>query len=335
MNYQKGLCSICCLAYKHLPYIEDCIKAIWNNDYKQVEIIVLDDGSNDGSIEKLKELQKISPCPFTIIEQENTGNVPLNFNRIFEKAHGEFISFMAIDDVLYPHAISEKMELMLNNPNMAFVANSKIMGIDENGNENINLVDPLGLDSYDNPDINTIIEIESNLLGTFYIQGTFFRTDIINTINAFDEDMTGDDIILRTKLFLFLQNNPQFEYKILKKPACKYRKHKSNIHKNMLRQIKIIAEYYNRYWPNKEFPHEFFNWIFYTIKNTSYNEVITMFSFSSKMKDCYNLPQIQDALKSKKRFEHKKLYDYIFRIEDYGIRKKIIIFNVIKITIKK
>ena len=75
MSGTKNLLSICCLVYNHAPFIKDNIESIWNSDYNNLEIIVVDDGSKDESSDILKNLQKVSPYPMTIILQKNTGNV--------------------------------------------------------------------------------------------------------------------------------------------------------------------------------------------------------------------------------------------------------------------
>ncbi|MDR2339338.1 MAG: glycosyltransferase family 2 protein, partial [Deltaproteobacteria bacterium] len=97
-DYEKGLCSVCCLGYKHAKYLEKSIRAIWEGDYREVEIIAVDDGSNDGSGELLQSLSKESPCPMKVILQENTGNIGKNFNTGLKHAKGEYVTFIALDD---------------------------------------------------------------------------------------------------------------------------------------------------------------------------------------------------------------------------------------------
>lgn len=56
------LLSVCCLSYNHEQYIEKCIKSIWNQNYDNIEILALDDGSSDGSINILNSLKGSQPC---------------------------------------------------------------------------------------------------------------------------------------------------------------------------------------------------------------------------------------------------------------------------------
>ena len=112
LGNKEGLCSICCLGYKHVEFLETCIQHIWDQDYRNIEIIAIDDGSHDGSVELLHKLKEKSPFPMIVLEQENTGKIGMNFNRAREKANGEFIGFISLDDALYPDAISSKLQRM-------------------------------------------------------------------------------------------------------------------------------------------------------------------------------------------------------------------------------
>jgi len=264
----EGRCSICCLGYNHAAFIKQSIEAMWAQDYKNLEIIALDDGSKDNSVALLKELQAQSPVPMSVIDQVNTGNIGGNFNRCFEHASGEFVMFISLDDKLYPQAISEKMAFMNGHKKVAFGANSKIMGID--AYENIkDDVPALKLHDMKNPTISDLLELEYEEFGSFYIQGTVFRSDIVRAFSGFDEEMTGDDIVLRTKFFLYMRDNPGYTFKVFDNPACYHRKHDSNVHKNSYRQIKIVALYLAKYWPERENPKTLKMWMEYAISASS------------------------------------------------------------------
>jgi alpha-1,3-rhamnosyltransferase len=80
-NLESGLISFCCVSYNHEKFIERYLESIWNlesiwtQDYKNIEIIVVDDGSTDESVKVLESLKSKSPFPLKILTQQNTGNV--------------------------------------------------------------------------------------------------------------------------------------------------------------------------------------------------------------------------------------------------------------------
>ena len=254
------LLSICCLGYNHEQFIKDNIYAIWNSDYKNIEIIVLDDGSKDNSAKILKELQKESPYPMKVILQDNTGNIGHNLNVLIKESKGDFISFISLDDVLYSNKIKKCIDKLIENPYLAFVASSQIDLIDKN--KKIISTFREKLDEYTNIKIEDLLELEYTDFYSFYIQGAFFRKSIVNNVSGFDEDMTGDDIILRTKIFRYMINNPKYQFEIIKEPFVCYRFHENNISKNYAIQLKIMTEYFQRYWPDRKIPNNLINEIF-------------------------------------------------------------------------
>lgn len=278
-SVEKPLCSICCVGYKHVKYIDDCIKSIWKNSYQNVEIIALDDGSDDGSLEKLKILQKISPCPFEVLEQPRTANVGKNFNTVFHSSHGEFVLFLAMDDMLLHDSIEIKMDIMRADKNCVFAANT--MSFKINGRVLSKNLTPLNyINSYD---INTLLELERTVFHSFYIQNAIFRKDIINNIHAFDEKMIGDDIVLRTKIFLFLQKYCEYRYHFLQSPGFVYREHNKNAHNDCLRQMNLVLQYHDVFWNSYPLPPIIKQWLLDAINNINFSDALKIFTFSPKV----------------------------------------------------
>lgn len=102
------LISIVVPTYNSEQYVEECIKSICNQTYKNIEIIIVNDGSTDNTIniiEKLKQEDK----RITIINQENSG-APVARNNGINYSNGKYIMFFDSDDVLKENAL----EIMIN-----------------------------------------------------------------------------------------------------------------------------------------------------------------------------------------------------------------------------
>ncbi len=326
----KNLVSVCCLGYKHAQYLKENITELWESEYRAIEIIVVDDGSGDGSVELLQELAGNSPFPMKIIAQENTGNVARNFNNAWREAQGEYICFISLDDVLCRDAILSKIALMQNNKQLAFVANSKIIGIDS-ASQPVDAVAPLTLDSIKNPSVDDLINLEYEEFGAFYLQGVLFRKDVVDAVNAFDEDMIGDDIVLRCKVFFYLKNNPQYSFKILDKPACYYRIHGGNVHKNTARQVKIVAEVLERFFPDKKNPEIFYEWVNSVILSSRFEDYIGLFAYNNRLNTLLLNKRIVRMLKSNAvRYNLKTLIGFIYRKEVRTRHIRHILFSSIK-----
>lgn len=284
MDNNKPLISICCLSYNHSKFIKQAIKSCWAQKYSNIEIIAVDDGSKDGSVELLNELQKESPVPMTVISQENTGNIPMNINRALSKAKGKYISILSLDDLLLETVFSEKVSFLDNDDNLVFVANSNTQKIDKDGYVlNWNTFDS-DLSKITNPTVDDLLELEYNNFHSFFVQGSLFRKNIVDEVGGFNEDMIGDDIVLRIKLALYIKNHSELNFKILNTFACDYRILPESIHCNNVRQLKTVLQVLDKYFPDRKNPERLYTWVFETILESKFSDFIELFEFE-RMKE--------------------------------------------------
>ena len=249
------LVSICCLSYNHAKYIPEAVKSFWNQEYKNIETLALDDGSSDESLSILKKLEKQSPCSMKVFGQKNTGRISYNFNLLLKKAKGKYVGIISLDDCLYPTAISEKIPIMEADDKCAFVFNSSITCIDKNSipykEDNLILFNKTDATAED------IIENEYHMNWTYYCQGTFYRADILKAVGYLDEDLLADDYALRIKTASYLKSNSFLYFQNLNNPACFYRRHSNNISRNLLRGTLLIGDVLDKYYPNRKKPSEY------------------------------------------------------------------------------
>lgn len=93
---KNPLVSIIVPCYNGEKYIHRCIESILTQSYKNLEIIIIDDGSSDNSYEILKEIQN-KDNRVQILKQENQGPSVAR-NKGIETAQGYWITFIDIDD---------------------------------------------------------------------------------------------------------------------------------------------------------------------------------------------------------------------------------------------
>lgn len=104
------LVSIIIPVYNTERYIADAIHSAINQTFKELEVIIVDDGSNDSSPDII---QSISDPRIIFISQRNKGGSAAR-NRGLEMAKGEYIKFLDADDILLPDAIEKQLEQSKN-----------------------------------------------------------------------------------------------------------------------------------------------------------------------------------------------------------------------------
>ena len=97
--------SIVIPVYNAEKYIRECIESALNQTYKNIEIIAVDDGSNDNS---LKILQTFSD-KIKIISKKNGGTATA-LNEGIKKITGQWFKWLSADDVLYLDGVKELMK---------------------------------------------------------------------------------------------------------------------------------------------------------------------------------------------------------------------------------
>lgn len=334
---QQGLLSICCLGYNHAEFLAENLNTIAKIDYPNIEVVVVDDGSSDNSVELLSTIAKEYPLPIKIIAQQNTGNIGKNFNTALSYCQGEFVSFISLDDVLNATVVLTEINAMNKNPKLAFIASTVAKSIDNNGYLN-NAISPLPTTEKTELSIQQLLDYEYSDFGAFYIQGSLFRNEIIQKIGAFDEDMTGDDIVLRTKLFRFIieQNKQEqkWQHQLLNTNNVFYRIHDNNVHKNTLRQLKIVTEYLERYWSDKESPQMLIEWAKHYIR-TQPNQIDKLFELNNRSKSLKNHPEIKAIINETLEIGlpfSKKIYR---KIKFESGARQIVLLNTFRLNYQK
>ena len=108
----KPLVSIIIPVYNVENYLEECLDSVINQTFQDLEVIAINDGSHDRSLEILTEYRTKYP-KLTVVSQENAGQ-SASRNRGVEMATGKYIYFLDADDYLLPEAIGNLIAQMEN-----------------------------------------------------------------------------------------------------------------------------------------------------------------------------------------------------------------------------
>lgn len=114
MSAQPPLVSVVIPAYNAAAFLRETIDSVLAQSYAPVEIVVVDDGSTDGT----PQVAASFGDAIHYVRQANRG-VSSARNRGLQESTGVYLCFLDADDWLYPEDLERKVELLENNPELA------------------------------------------------------------------------------------------------------------------------------------------------------------------------------------------------------------------------
>jgi len=129
IQFQKMKASIITPSYNQAQFVERTILSVLNQDYPDIEYIVMDGGSTDGTVDILK---KYSERIAWISEKDHGQSDAIN--KGLRMATGEIVAYLNSDDTYEPNAISRVVEFFQKNPEQRWVC-GKCKIVDECGRE--------------------------------------------------------------------------------------------------------------------------------------------------------------------------------------------------------
>jgi glycosyltransferase involved in cell wall biosynthesis len=111
MKY-PSLVSVIIPSFNAELYILETINSVLNQSHEQVEVIVVDDGSTDKTLEIISS---IADPRLIMVRQENAGACAAR-NLGFIKSRGDYIQFLDADDLLSPNKIQEQIDILRSAP---------------------------------------------------------------------------------------------------------------------------------------------------------------------------------------------------------------------------
>ena len=110
----KKKITVCIQSYNHDKYIGECIQSILNQTYKNFNLIIFDDGSNDETIKIVKKKISENKNKKIRLIKTNSPKNHTNFNNILksQKLFGEYFTIFHSDDIYEPNILEEQVKFM-------------------------------------------------------------------------------------------------------------------------------------------------------------------------------------------------------------------------------
>ena len=117
VNEYNPLVSIVIPCYNHQDYVQECIQSVIDQDYQNIELIIIDDGSSDNSVQKIEEMMDECNKRFVRFEFRHHPNKGLceTLNEALEWCGGVFFSPLASDDMIFANKTSIQVNYLIKN----------------------------------------------------------------------------------------------------------------------------------------------------------------------------------------------------------------------------
>lgn len=223
---QMPLVSVIIASYNHARFIEASIRSVYAQTYPNVELLVVDDGSTDDSVEVITRLQQELGFDFRV--QSNKG-LCTTLNGAIARSNGMYIAPLGSDDAMLPDRLTLQVPFMEVRPETGIGAGGIIV-IDGDG---VPLperkqrhrparrldFDDLFLDRKPGPPAPTLL----------------FRREAIERVGGYDPSIRIEDYFIELRIAY-----EGYLIDIMAEPLALYRVHGTNTYKN--RRLMIETE---------------------------------------------------------------------------------------------
>jgi glycosyltransferase involved in cell wall biosynthesis len=211
-------------SYNYENYIEKAVRSVWKQAFSNMELIVVDDGSTDGSRAILAKLKKNSPIKMVVIEQINAGPSKA-LKCALDKASGEIIGFLSSDDEMLPERLTQEVPYFIQNPslNVLYSTGQFLRGTNTFGNVHKEI------ERFLKKGIGPTRDLVLRTAPGFYNQAMLIRREYLLHVGGLEDDTGSDDWSLNIRIFQAMKSDCEFVY--LDRNAFLYRLHENQVHR--------------------------------------------------------------------------------------------------------
>lgn len=268
------LVTIVIPSYNHSKYVISSIQSIIDQDYDNIELLIIDDGSKDDSVEIINDFIKNNKIidrfyRFEFIYRENKG-LCATLNEALAWANGLYFSPFASDDIALPHKISYLVEKIHNSDYSAVFAKMSILR-----DNNTVFIKENDEDKAEEHFFNDLI-MQKNIPSA---PTALIKKNEIKTLGGYPEDLKLEDWYLWLSL-----SNKNKKLATFSKIVTLYRDHSSNTTKDISLMHKSKLDVLNKFNDNILYREAVNNTYYNTARALARNEILLPLRYLIKSK---------------------------------------------------
>ena len=218
------LVSIVIPCYNHARYIRECIESAIAQDYANIELIIIDDGSSDDSVRVIEQLLPACRERFIRFEFRSRPNkgISATTNEALQWLSGKYFAALDSDDILMPGKISHLLTVLEAEPELAGV----FCGLET--------IDEQGMVFGQQSPEERYFTFDEIILHkhTFATPGMFLKMADVRQVGGYQNAVGIQDWYMWLKL-----TEAGNRLKVVPEVLVKYRKHPHNISKNVAKMF--------------------------------------------------------------------------------------------------
>jgi glycosyltransferase involved in cell wall biosynthesis len=228
-TYNDGSVSVIIPLYNHERYVGHALESVFAQSAQPLEIIVVDDGSCDGSVAVVRALAVARP-EIVFWSHPNQG-AHYTLNAAIHRARGEFVAILNSDDAYHPERLADCLQVFRDDPGVAVVTTA-LNFVDEQGDPIHNRWHERGKAFYqENGDLSLAL-VNGNFLMT--TSNICARRSLFHEIGCFSALRYAHDL----EFFLrVLARGKRIHF--IDKPLVDYRRHASNTIREDVLKVRV------------------------------------------------------------------------------------------------
>ncbi|WP_157980365.1 glycosyltransferase [Pseudidiomarina taiwanensis] len=203
MPFYKSKISILILTFNQAQFIERALESVveQQSDNYNLEIILTDDGSSDGTVDVIENFIKTSPVSIKFLAKRHEGVTAIakNFLMMLNLADGDFIAFLSGDDYFSQNRFSRQLEKFATNPKLKISYSDGVNCV--SGDLGTRCHSAETIDLMRCGDAKKVLRYLTSPAPVLFIQGVLARADFLKKIQPFDVDLIADDWVFSIKVF--------------------------------------------------------------------------------------------------------------------------------------